>query len=109
MVSFGLSVYVSNFKIFTFSYANTFYSVFFVFGSNFFYLITYFFFTQYNTKNDLYKSFGFINFNLSISAVTFLILSICFLLDIAYQRLVDFKQKEFHEEYVRDNPNQTFN
>ncbi|EAS00135.1 phospholipid-translocating P-type ATPase, flippase family protein (macronuclear) [Tetrahymena thermophila SB210] len=104
MVSYGLSVLVSNLKIFTFSYANTFYSIFFVFGSYAFYLITYYFFTEYNLKNDLYKSFSFMNSNLTIYFLTILVASICFLLDLLYQRLVDFYQSSIHEQNLVDNP-----
>ena len=104
MVSFGLSVLISNLKIFTFSYANTFYSIAFVIGSHVFYLITYFFFTEYNIKNDLYKSFSLINSNLTIYSLTVIVSSLCFLLDLAYQRIVDFKQKELHFQYIQTNP-----
>jgi len=84
MISFGVSVLISNIKILTFSYCNTSYSLAAVFGSHVAYIVSYFLFTHYNVRNDLYKSFTLINSNVSILVMIFLLASMFFLLDLAY-------------------------
>lgn len=101
MISFGLSVLVSNLKILTFSYTNTVFSVLMIFASYILYIVIYFFFTEYNIQNDLYKSFDLISLNMTIFATTFLIASFFFLLDLAYQRYVDFVSQSDHFNYLK--------
>lgn len=78
-----------------------------MFASYLLYVITYYFFTEFNVKNDLYKSFTLLNFDTTLIAALLLVTVFFFLTDLAYQRWFDFEVEITHEDAKAKRPRST--